>query len=68
MTEIMAPISTDHSSVLFSHLKEKSTIEGKGFWKFNSSLTKDLNYIIEIKKLIRNFRYKNESLFNCQLK
>ena len=68
MTEILTPISTDHSPLLFSLSKEKNTITGKGFWKFNSSLTKDQNYIIEIKKLIRNFSNKNESPFNRQLK
>ena len=62
MTEI------DHSPVLFSLGKEKTKIRGKGFWKFNSSLIKDQNYITEIKKLIRNFSNENESLFNCQLK
>ena len=33
--------------------KEKTTeIRDKGFWKFNSSLTKNQSYIIEMKKLI----------------
>ena len=64
----MTPISTDHSPVLFSLSKEKTTPWGKRFCKCNNSLTKDQNYIIEIKKLIRNFSNKNESLFNCQLK
>ena len=68
MTEILTLISTSHSPVLFCLSKEKNTIRVKGFWKFNSSLTKDQNYIIEIKKLILNFSSKNESLFNCQLK
>ena len=67
MTEILTPISADHSSVLFSLSKEKARIRGKGFWKFNNSLTKDQNYIIGIKKLIRNFSNENESLFNSQL-
>ena len=58
MTEILTPISTDYSLVLLSLSKEKTTIRGKGLWKFNSSLTKDQNYITEIKKLIRNFPKK----------
>ena len=33
MTEVLAPISTDHSLVLFSLSKDKSSIRGKGFWK-----------------------------------
>ena len=68
MTKILTLISTDHSLVLFSLSKEKSATRGKVFWNFNSSLTKDQNYIIEIGILIRNFCPKNEFLFNRQLK
>ena len=68
MTEILTPFSADNSPVLFSLSKEKRIFIVKGFLKFNSSLTKDQNYIIEIKKLIRNFWIKNEFLFHCQLK
>ena len=64
MAEILPPISTYHSPVLFSLSKEKTAIGGKGIWKFNSSLTKDQNYITEIKKLIRNFPNEIESLLN----
>ena len=67
-TEILTPISTDHSPVLFSLSKGNDCLRGKGFWKFNSSLTKDQNYITEIKKLIRSFCTTNESLYNHQLK
>ena len=67
-TEILTPISTDHSPVIFSLSKGNDCLRGKGFWKFNSSLTKDQNYITEIKKLIRSFRTTNESLCNRQLK
>ena len=41
MTETLASTSTDHSPVLFCLSTEKSTIEGKGHWKFNSSIVKD---------------------------
>ena len=41
MTEILTPISTDHSLVLFSLSKEKTTIAGKRFWKFNSCFPKN---------------------------
>ena len=37
-------------------------------WKFDSSLTRDQNYVTEIKKLICSFRTTNESLYNLQLK
>ena len=52
MKEILTPISKDHSLVLFSLSKEKDCLSGKEFPKLYSSLTKDRNYIIEIKKLI----------------
>ena len=45
MTEILTPISTDHSTVPFSLTKENDCLRGKGFQKFNSSLTKDQNYL-----------------------
>ena len=54
-TEILTPILTDHSPVLFSLSKGNDCFRGKELWKFNSYLTKDQNYITEIKKLIRNF-------------
>ena len=68
MTDILTLISTDHSPVLLSLSKEKITIRGTRFWKFNSSLTKDQNYKTEIKQLIRNFSNENEFLLNRQLK
>ena len=37
-------------------------------WKFDSSLTRDQNYVTKIKKLICSFRTTNESLYNRQLK
>ena len=68
MAEILTPVPTNHSQILFTSSKGKTTIRGKRFWKFSSSLTKDQNYIIEIKKLIGNFSNENKSFFNCQLK
>ena len=58
MAESLAPNSTDHSPILFPLLKDKSTIRGIGFWKFNNSLTKSR---------LRNFCAKSESLFNHEL-
>ena len=40
-TEILASISTDHCSVILSLSKGNDCLTGKGFWKFNSSVTKD---------------------------
>ena len=68
MIDILTPISTDHSLLLFSLSKEKSTIRGTGICKFNSSLTRDQNNKTEVKKLIRNFSNEIESLLNRQFK
>ena len=61
MVDILAPILTDYFPVFFSLSKKKGDIRGKGFgfWKFNSSLTKEQNYINEIKNLICNFSKNN---------
>ena len=64
----MTPISPDHSPVLSSLSKRKHCLRGKEFWEFNTSLTKDPNYITEIKKLVHSFCTTNNSSFNCQLK
>ena len=55
IAEILTPVSKDHSPVLFCLSKEKGSIRGKGFWKFNSSFPKDQNHINETEKLIRSF-------------
>ena len=68
MTDILTPISTEHSPVLVSLSKEKVTIRVTGLCKFNISLTKNQNYKTEIKKLIRNFSNEDEFLSNRQLK
>ena len=64
--DILAPISTDHSPVLFSLSQGKDNIS-KGFWKFSSSLIIDQNYINEIIDLICNFDTKNDCDFSRQL-
>ena len=48
--EILTAISIDHSTVLFFLSKVTGCLRAKIIWKFNSSLTKDQNYITKIKK------------------
>ena len=44
-TDVLASFSTDHSPIFFSlQLKEMPT-RGKGFWKFNNSLTSNDDYV-----------------------
>ena len=61
----MAPISTDHFPVLFSLSNEKANIRGKGFWKFNSCLNEDENYINEYENVICNFSTNNALREKC---
>ena len=67
-TEIPNPLSSDYSPVLFSLSKGKDYLRDKASWKFNSFLTKEQNYIIEIKKQIGSFCTKEKFFFNVQLK
>ena len=57
-TEILTPISTDHSPVLFSFSKGGDCLRGKRFWKFNSFLTTDQIYITELKNWFAVCYYK----------
>lgn len=41
MEEILTSISTDNSPVFFFISKVRTANKVKGFWKFNSALTKD---------------------------
>ena len=45
-----AALSTDHSPVTISISKSKNRIHGHVFWKFNSSLLSDQNYVTKTKK------------------
>ena len=67
-TDMLTPISIDHSPVFFPLSQEKGNIRSKRFWKFNSSLIKDQKYINEIKDLIHNFDTKINCNFSWQLK
>ena len=48
-TDVLASFCTDHSPILFSlQLKDMPT-RGKGFWKFNNSLTSNNDYVEKMK-------------------
>ena len=66
--DFFAPLSADHFPVTISISKNKNRIHGHGFWKFNSSLLSDQNYVTKTKNLIQTF-HSNENLIpNAQLK
>ena len=62
--EFFANLSTDHSPVTSSISKNKNRIHGYGFWKFNSSLLSDQNYVRKTKKLIQTFPTKQNFVPN----
>ena len=50
---ILPSFKTDHSMVSI-HLKTNQNPRGPGFWKFNTSLLSDIDYINVIKETIKN--------------
>ena len=51
-TDVLASFCTDHSPIFFSlYLKDMPT-GGKGFWKFNNSLTSDDEHVEKMKNQI----------------
>ena len=47
-TDIRPGILSDHSLIKLSLSSKGDTARGKGFWKFNSSLLHDTNYVEKI--------------------
>jgi hypothetical protein len=52
-TKIIPGYRTDHSAIVFSFSASPAD-RGKGYWKFNSQLLKDSNYIDIVKTCIRD--------------
>jgi exonuclease III len=50
--EIGHSLYSDHSPVHLTLANKQEVIKGRGFWKFNTSLLKDLEYIEKINNLI----------------
>ena len=67
-TSILTSLSTDHSPVHLSLLKENKHTQGNGFWKFNSSLIKDHMYVTEIKHMAGSFLSNDICSMSAQLK
>ena len=66
-TSILTSLSTAHSPVYLSLLKEDKHTKGNGFWKFYSSLIKDHMYVSEIKYLASSFLPNDICSMNVQL-
>ena len=52
--EILPGIHSDHSLLYLSLNSNVTENKGKGFWKFNSSLLSDVNYVKHVKDIIKN--------------
>ena len=61
-------LSTDDSPVTALISKNKNRIHVHGFWKFNSSLLSDQNYVTKTKSLIQIFHSNQNFFLNAQLK
>ena len=48
-TDVLAFFCTDHSSIFFSLQLKIMPTRGKAFWKFNSSLTSNAEYVEKMK-------------------
>jgi len=65
---IFAP-NTDNSAVVtLVQSEELSRKPGPGFWKFNSSLLEDNEYVNDIRKCIESAKYKYKDIKDCGLK
>ena len=51
-TNVLASFRTDHSPIVFSLQLKNMPTWGKGFWKFNNSLTSNAEYVEKIKNQI----------------
>ena len=66
-TSIDPSIKTDHSIISVTFELNNTDKKGRGFWKFNSMLLRDQEYITTIKQLIQNSKINNAHLTNKAL-
>ena len=60
-------IKSDHS-ILFLHICSSSVNRGRGFWKFNASLLKDIEYVSRINDVIQNLKDETAHMIDKQLR
>ena len=63
-TKILPSFCSDHSPLFFNFQTSNEIHLGKHFWKFNSSLTKDEEYIKQMKDHIQKVKSQFVSIFN----
>ena len=62
-TNILPSFCSDHSSLFINCQTSNDFHLGKYFWKFNSSLTKDEEYVKQMKEHIQNVKHQFDSIF-----
>ena len=69
-TDVLASLLTDHSPIIFSYFKNEESNRGRGFWKFNNSLIENVEYVLQMKKIISDILNElfNESILDDQVK
>ena len=67
-TDIKASIKTDHSIITLQLSLSSNSKRGPGMWKFNNSLLQDIQYVTEIKELIRQIKEEMVEMENCSAK
>ena len=55
-TDIIPSVGSDHSAIKIKLCSLQEGSRGQGYWKFNSSLTEDKNFVESLKTEISNFR------------
>ena len=50
--DVLASFCADHSPIFFSLQLKNMATRGKGFWKFNNSLTSNAEYVEKMKNQI----------------
>ena len=66
--DFFAALTTDHFPGTISISKSKNRIHGHGFWKFNSSLVSDQNYVTKTKNFVQTFHSNLNFIPNAQFK
>ncbi len=60
-------IKSDHSIIHF-HISTSHAKRGRGFWKFNPSLLRDLEYIKSVKNIIQDIKSETENMADKQVR
>ena len=52
-TDVLSLLLNDHSPITFSYCKNKESNRGRGFWKFDSSLIENEEFVHQMKNVFQ---------------